>query len=116
VSARKAVLPPDDTTIGGRLRQARAEAQITQADAAAALGMPRSAVSALEAGGRHLAAVELARCADLYQRPAGWFLGGDPGQAQPPAALARLIAALPQADQDTVARFAEFLAARRAAQ
>jgi transcriptional regulator with XRE-family HTH domain len=105
---------PDDTVIGGRLRLARAETRITQADAAAALGIPRSAVSALEAGGRHLTAVELAKCSVLYRRPAGWFLGDDPGPAQPPTVLGRLIAALPRADQDTVTQFAEFLAARQA--
>jgi transcriptional regulator with XRE-family HTH domain len=106
---------PDDTTIGGRLRQARAEARITQAGAAAALGVPRSAVSALETGARHLTAVELAKCAALYRRPAGWFLGDDSGPAQPMPELGCLIAALPRADQDTVSRFAEFLAARQAA-
>jgi len=51
---------PDNAAIGGRLRQARAEARITQAGAAAALGIPRSAVSELEAGTRRLAAAELA--------------------------------------------------------
>lgn len=107
---------PDDTAIGGRLRQARTEAGITQADAAAALGIPRSAVSALETGGRHLTAVELARCAALYRRPVGWFLGDDPGPDQPPAALARLIDALPCSDRDTVTRFAEFLTAGQARQ
>ena len=43
---------PDDAAIGGRLRQARAESRITQAEAASALGIPRSAVSELEAGTR----------------------------------------------------------------
>ncbi len=63
---------PDDAAIGGRLRQARTEARITQAEAAAALGIPRSAVSELEAGTRRLAAAELARCAAPYRlRPPG---------------------------------------------
>jgi transcriptional regulator with XRE-family HTH domain len=106
---------PDDAAIGGRLRQARAEARITQAGAAAALGIPRSAVSELEAGTRRLAAAELARCAALYRRPAGWFLNGSPEAGGPLEALARLAAALPPADQETVTRFAEFLAARQAA-
>jgi DNA-binding XRE family transcriptional regulator len=48
------VTVPDDTVIGGRLRLARAETRITQAYAAAALGIPRSAVSALEAGDRRV--------------------------------------------------------------
>ena len=38
-----------------------------------------------------------------------------PGPDQLSAELGRLIAALPRADHDTVARFAEFLAARQAA-
>lgn len=84
---------PDDAAIAGRLRQARAAARITQADAATALGVPRSAVSALETGDRRLTAVELAKCAALYQRPAGWFLGDDSGPAQPSPELGRLLAA-----------------------
>jgi transcriptional regulator with XRE-family HTH domain len=106
---------PDDAAIGGRLRRARAEAQVTQAGAAAALGIPRSAVSELEAGTRRLAAAELARCAALYRRPASWFLDGGPETDGPAEAVARLVAGLPPADQETVARFAEFLAARQAA-
>jgi transcriptional regulator with XRE-family HTH domain len=105
---------PDDAAIGGRLRQARTEARITQAEAAAALGVPRSAVSELEAGTRRLTAVELAKCADMYRHPECWFLGRAPGPAQPTVALARLLATLPAADQETVTRFAEFLATRRA--
>lgn len=105
---------PDDAAIGERLRQARSAARLTQADTAKALGIPRSAVSDLEAGTRHLTAVELAKCAALYRRPAGWFLGDGPGPDQPPAALARLINALPCTDRDTVTRFAEFLAAGQA--
>ena len=73
----RTVKAPDDTAIGGRLRQARAEARITQADAAAALDIARSAVSALETGDRYLTAAELSKCAALYRRPAGWFLGDD---------------------------------------
>jgi transcriptional regulator with XRE-family HTH domain len=106
---------PDDAAIGARLRQARAEARVTQAEAAAALGIPRSAVSELEAGIRRLAAVELARCATLYLRPPTWFLDGEPETGEPAEAVARLVAGLPPADQETVARFAEFLAARQAA-
>ena len=106
---------PDDQAIGDRLRQARAGARVTQAGAAAALGVPCSAVSALETGSRRLTAVELAKCAALYRRPAGWFLGDESGPARPPAELSCLIGALSRADQDTMTLFAEFLAARRAA-
>jgi len=109
------VTVPDDTAIGERLRQARTEARITQAAAAAALGIPRSAVSELETGTRRLAAAELARCAALYRRPPTWFLDGGPEAGGPAEAAARLVAGLPPADQETVTRFAEFLAARQAA-
>jgi len=62
-----------------------------------------------------LGVLGLARCAALYRRPAGWFLDGSPEAGGPLEALARLAAALPPADQETVTRFAEFLAARQAA-
>jgi transcriptional regulator with XRE-family HTH domain len=106
---------PDDAAIGGRLRRARAEAGVTQAGAAADLGVSRSAVSELEAGTRRLAAAELARCAALYRRTPAWFLDGGAEADGPAEAVARLVAGMPPADQETVARFAEFLAARQAA-
>jgi transcriptional regulator with XRE-family HTH domain len=106
---------PGDAAIGERLRQARTAARLTQAEAAEALGIPRSAVSELEAGTRRLAAAELARCAVLYRRPATWFLDGGPETGGPAEAVARLVAGLPPADQEAVTRFAEFLAARQAA-
>lgn len=81
---------PDDAAIGRRLRQARAEARITQAGAAATLGISRPAVSELEAGTRRLAATELARCAALYRRPAAWFLDDAPESDGAPDALASL--------------------------
>jgi transcriptional regulator with XRE-family HTH domain len=81
---------PDDAATGGRLRRARAGSRVTQAEAPAALGIPRSAVSALETGTRRLAAGELARCAALYRRRAAWFLGGGPEAGGPAEAAARL--------------------------
>jgi transcriptional regulator with XRE-family HTH domain len=104
----------EDAAVGDRLRRARAEARTTQAEAAVALGIPRSAVSDLETGTRRLAATELAKCAVLYRRPATWFLNIAPETTGDLSELAFLVATLSRADQETVIQFAGFLAARQA--
>ncbi len=73
---------PDDAAIGGRLRQARAEARITEAEAAAALDIPRPAASELEAGTRRLAAAEHADAVTPAACPP-WCHGHVPGDVGP---------------------------------
>lgn len=58
----------DDALVGARVREARARSGFNQAQIAAALDIPRSAVSLLEAGERSLASTELARLAQIF----GW--------------------------------------------
>jgi Zn-dependent peptidase ImmA (M78 family)/transcriptional regulator with XRE-family HTH domain len=62
------------TEMSRRLREARELASISQADAAEALGLPRTAVTQIEGGNRAVSTMELARLADLYRRPVSWFL------------------------------------------
>ena len=57
-----------------RLVEARLAAGVTQVQVAAALAKHQSYVSKCEIGERRVGAIELAAFAELYGRPAGWFL------------------------------------------
>jgi transcriptional regulator with XRE-family HTH domain len=52
-----------------RLRQARRDAGLTQAEVGRRLGLRQSFVSKVESGERRLDPVELARFAAVYRRP-----------------------------------------------
>src|SRR4051812_43944328 len=58
----------DDVVLGARVRQARLAAGFNQAQIAAALSIPRSAVSLLESGERSLSSHELAQLSQIF----GW--------------------------------------------
>ncbi len=97
--------------IGGRLREAREYVGLLQDDVAAALGIPRTSLSALEAGKRKVSGVELRRLARLYRRPVGWLLGEEKIELSDAEPLFRATAQLSDEDKEQVLRFAEFLAA-----
>jgi transcriptional regulator with XRE-family HTH domain len=107
----------DRQVLGERLKQAREYVGLKQEDVAKKLGIPRSALSNIEAGARKVDAIELARLAKLYQRPVAWFTGEDPSvasnkMAEEVAHVARAAAALSQQDREELARFADFLRSR----
>jgi transcriptional regulator with XRE-family HTH domain len=58
----------------GRLRQARQEACLTQAEVGRRLGVRQAFVSKVESGERRLDPVELAQFAAVYGKPPAWFL------------------------------------------
>ena len=58
-----------------RLRTARTEAGLTQAEVARKLGRPQSFVSKCESGERRLDAVELAEFGHLYGKALTFFVG-----------------------------------------
>ena len=60
-----------------RLRSARREAALSQAEVAARFGTPQSFVSKCESGERRIDVLELDRFARLYGRPLGYFVGED---------------------------------------
>src|ERR1700704_6697285 len=73
--------PSSDTdrqVLGERLKEAREYVGLKQDDVAKKLGIPRSALSNVEAGARKVDAIELAQLAKLYQRPVAWFTGDEP--------------------------------------
>jgi transcriptional regulator with XRE-family HTH domain len=60
-----------------RLRQAREDAGLLQADVARKLGKPQSFVSKCESGERRTDVVELMNFARLYRKTITYFVGGD---------------------------------------
>lgn len=57
----------------GKLRQARLEAGLTQAQVAELLGKPQSFMSKVESGERRVDFVELQVLAQLYGKPLAYF-------------------------------------------
>lgn len=57
-----------------RLREARQLASVSQQVAADHVGIPRTAITQIEAGNRLVSTLELSKLADLYRRPLSWFL------------------------------------------
>jgi transcriptional regulator with XRE-family HTH domain len=107
----------DRQRLGERLKEAREYVGLKQEDVAKKLGIPRSALSNIEAGSRKVDAIELAQLAKLYQRPVAWFTGEDTNSRsnkmpEDVAHVARAAAALSQQDRAELARFADFLKSR----
>lgn len=107
----------DRVRFGERLRGAREYVGMTQDEVAKRLGIPRTALSNIEAGTRRVDALELRTLAKLYQRPVSWFTeeDGTPEAPELPrevAHLAKAAAALSSRDREELARFADFLKAR----
>ena len=111
--------PADDEAerrqLGERLRDARKYVGLSQAEAAAILKLPRTAVTDIESGQRKVEALELKRMAELYRQPVSHFTGEDAAGAPlsaDVAHLARQAASLSPKDREELGRFAEFLQAR----
>ncbi|MDL2410014.1 helix-turn-helix transcriptional regulator [Rhizobium calliandrae] len=104
---------PEAAELGKRLKEAREYVGITQEEAAAHLGVRRSAISEMEAGKRGVGALEMKSLAALYERPTSWFTGEIEQQvAEDVAFLARTVSELSENDRGELASFAEFLRSR----
>jgi transcriptional regulator with XRE-family HTH domain len=104
-------------SLGERLREAREYLGFSQEEVANFLGIARSAMSNIEAGQRKVDALELKKLAGLYKRPPDHFTGDEP-VGEPPlpedvAHLARKAAELSAGDRAELARFADFLRAKK---
>jgi cytoskeletal protein RodZ len=93
--------------IGARLRKAREALGISQERAAQALELPRTSVSAMEAGNRKVTGAELRRLSRLYCRTVAYLLGMDEGS--PTQEMAAVLNGLSEADRGHVMSFARFL-------
>ncbi|MBV9747326.1 MAG: helix-turn-helix domain-containing protein [Acetobacteraceae bacterium] len=112
----RGVTEEDRIRLGERLREAREYVGLTQDEVAKHLGIPRSALSNIEAGQRKVEVLELRTLAKLYQRPTIWFTGEEatelPALPKEIAHLARAAASLSSQDREQLARFADFLRAK----
>jgi transcriptional regulator with XRE-family HTH domain len=63
-----------DREIGRRLRLARITANIRQRQAAKLVGVIGQQIRKYEVGHNRVSAVLIAKLAQIYQRPVGWFL------------------------------------------
>lgn len=105
--------------LGDRLKKLREYLGMSQQHVAERTGIPRSAVSDIERGQRKVDAVELTKLARLYQHPVSWLLDEDEQATADTHALAlfaRKFSKLTDEDRMQLEDFADFLAARRAAQ
>jgi transcriptional regulator with XRE-family HTH domain len=105
----------DRKALGGRLREAREYLGFSQEEVATYLGVPRSALSLIEAGTRKVDALELKKLAGLYKRPVAYFTGeeGDEDYGEEVAHLARKARELSPEDRAELGRFADFLRAKK---
>ena len=105
----------DRKTLGERLREAREYLGFSQEEVATFLGVSRSALSLMETGQRKVDALELKRLAGLYKRPVGYFTGEeeDASIGADVKHLARKVSDLSSEDREELARFADFLRARK---
>ena len=82
-------MPITQLELARRLRAARKACHATQAKAAKALGVARSAVSQIETGQRGVSGLELHRLAQLYSRDVGDFLQDRFEESNPVTAVFR---------------------------
>lgn len=107
----------DDQTkhqrLGDDLRDAREYLGLSQDAVGRALGVPRSTISAIEAGKRKVSFVELEKLAALYRRSVESFSteteSATHDEDPVPRALFRATRRLSPEDREQVLRFAEFL-------
>jgi transcriptional regulator with XRE-family HTH domain len=105
----------DRKSLGERLREAREYLGFSQDQVATFLGVSRSALSLMESGQRKVDALELKKLAGLYKRSVGYFTGEeeDASVGADVKHLARKVSDLSFEDREELARFADFLRARK---
>src|SRR3954468_8732714 len=92
-------MPLDQKTLGRRLKDARLNCELSQGEAAEAIGVPRTAIVNIEAGNRTLSTLGLAGLAELYNRTiTAFFAPADEPPAEEDVLLA--IHRLPPGYQD----------------
>lgn len=98
-----------DLDIGERIKESREYIGLTQQQVAAALSIPRTAVSDIERGKRKVSVEELKGLSLLLKHPIAFFMGEEPELEPEVAALARTAQSLTESDKRELLRFAKFL-------
>src|SRR5438445_3132564 len=104
------------TSLGGRLKEARAYRGFSQEEVAEYVGVSRSSISLIENGLRGIDTLELQKLAELYECSIDELVGEGPSEATDSkgiAMVARAAAQLSPSDQEEVLRFAKFLQSRK---
>jgi transcriptional regulator with XRE-family HTH domain len=103
--------------VGDRLRWAREQAGLTQAQIARMLKYHRPTISQIEAGQRVVRPDEIARFASLYGVQEAWIIHGDTGIAEIQDArveiAARELAKLSREDLDTILKVIKVMRSTR---
>jgi len=99
----------DGLHLAERLRTEREYLSLTQEQTAAALGISRAAVSAIETGRRKVSGQELKLLAKLFGTTVDRLLGAEVEEDETTQALFRTAKELSATDRAQVLRFAEFL-------
>jgi transcriptional regulator with XRE-family HTH domain len=102
--------------MGDRLREAREYLGFSQEEVATYLGVPRTALTGIEAGTRKVDALELKKLATLYKRTVAFFTGEEADEddySEDVAHLARKASELSSEDRAELGRFADFLRAKK---
>lgn len=100
--------------LGENLRSAREYRGYLQEDVAKKLGIPRSAISLMESGGRSVEATELQKLAKIYGCTIQDLMGEKENELPSSAQLiARTSAELSEEDRSEVLRFAEYLKTKK---
>lgn len=101
--------------LGAKLKEFREYSGFSQEDVAKYLGIPRPAVSLIEAGTRRVEALELTKLAKLFQCSVDELTGNSTVGKEPESIkmIARAAASLSQQDRDEILQFAKFLQARK---
>jgi transcriptional regulator with XRE-family HTH domain len=82
----------EKAAVAARLRMAREQAGLSQAQVAKMLGLHRPSVSEAEAGRRRVTADELTRMAEMYGVDIAWLAGAEDDGASPESAKVGLAA------------------------
>ena len=97
------------------MQDARTYLGLKQEEVSKYLGVPRSALSEMEAGKRKIESIELTKLANIYKQTVAYFIGEDEAVSTIPVEalhIARQAADLSSTDREELSRFTEYLRAR----
>jgi transcriptional regulator with XRE-family HTH domain len=96
--------------LADRLRETREYLNLSQQYVSEQTGIPRSAISDIERGGRRVESLELKRLANLYGVAVSYFLDDESAAGDEVAAvMTRLMGEMGEREREELLRFANYL-------